>query len=87
MQTGAQTGRIERLTTRNERLAIHTHNCRALEQAYVQQRGVNPRAIRYDIDAFLQAVTMERDLGEADFNPTEFLQRLSPTLRQRHRLF
>lgn len=87
MQTGAQNGRIERLATRNERLAIHSHNCQALVEAYVQQRGKNPRALRYDIDAFLQAVTKERELWEPDFNPTEFLQRLSPTLRQRHRLF
>lgn len=86
MQTGAQTGRSERLATRNERLAVHTHNCQALVEAYVQQRGQNPRTLKYDIDAFLQAVTMERDLWEADFNPAEFLQRLSPALRQRHRL-
>jgi hypothetical protein len=86
MQTGAQTGRSERLATRNERLAIHTQNCEALVEVYVQRRGGSPRSLRYDIDAFLQAVTMERELWEAEFNPCEFLHRLSPTLRRRHGL-
>ena len=86
MQTGAQSGRLERLATRNERLAVHTQNCEALVQAYVQRRGGSARSLRYDIDAFLQAVTMERELWEAEFDASEFMHRLSPTLRRRHGL-
>jgi hypothetical protein len=86
MQTEAQTGRSERLSTRSERLAIHTHNCEALAEAYVQQRGLNPRVLRYDVDQFLRAVTMERELWEADFDAREFLHRLSPSVRRQHGL-
>jgi hypothetical protein len=86
MQTEAQTDRIQRLSTRSERLAIHTQNCEALVEAYVQQRRQHSRALRYDIDAFLRAVTMERELWEADFDPREFLHRLPPTVRRQHGL-
>ena len=44
------------------------------------------RKIRYDIDALVHGVTMERDLWEANFDPDQFLNRLPPALRRRYQL-
>ena len=73
-------------TCRSERLARHRQNCQALAEAYAQMRGKNPRLIRREIDSLLQAVTMERDLWEADFCPQQFLDRHQPMLRRCHLL-
>jgi hypothetical protein len=86
MKTGAEFNGSERLAARSERLAIHKRNCQALEEAYARLRGMEPRKIRYDIDALVHGVTMERDLWEANFDPDQFLNRLPPALRRRYQL-
>jgi hypothetical protein len=87
MATKVQLNRKPRLASRSERLALHHQNCHALAEAYAQVRGKSPRVIQQDIDAFLQAVTVERELWEANFCPQQFLDRLSPMLRRRYHLF
>lgn len=86
MKAGAAIDRGQRRGVRSERLAIHDQNCEALAEAYMRLRGQDRRALRYDIDALLQAVSMERELWEAGFNAAEFLQRFSPLLRRRYGL-
>ncbi len=86
MEARAQLDGGPRLTARSERLALHRQNCQALAEAYAQLRGKSPRLLRHEIDALVQAVTMERDLWEANFCPQQFLDRLSPMLRRRYHL-
>jgi hypothetical protein len=84
METEVRRDSSSRLVERSERLALHRQNCQALAEAYAQGRGKSPRLLRREIDTLLQAVTMERDLWEANFRPQEFLERLSPMLRRYH---
>jgi hypothetical protein len=83
MPTEAQVDQNHRPSTRSERVAIHRRNCQALAAAYAAERGKSPRLIQPEIDALLEAVTMERELWEPNFCAPQFLEQLSPRLRHR----